>query len=213
MCVPLRSNHIGNNDFRKETMTDTISDISSFLLQLDALKSVNRRTYINGGERVENSAEHSWHLAMACWAFAELSQDTFDIVKLIQLALVHDLGEIDAGDTFLYSENRSNAHVKERKCVENIAAHPGNSIRNLVELWEEQEGGESKEAKLLKVIDRLLPFLHNITSGGRAWQENGIKKSQVLQMHRFVEHEHPKIYEWFISKVEYAVQQGWLKVG
>jgi len=147
---------------------------------------------------------------MACWAFADLLQDNHDVPKLIKLALIHDLGEIGAGDTFLYSNNRNNAHVEERKYVEKIASHPGNSIRKLVELWEEQEAGESKEARLLKVIDRLLPFLHNITSEGRAWQDNNINKVQVLKMHQFIENENPEIYEWFISKVEYAVEQGWL---
>lgn len=191
-------------------MSERVSRISHFLLQLDALKSVNRRTYINGGERVENSAEHSWHLAMACWAFAELFQKDYDVAKLIKLALLHDLGEMDAGDTFLYSADRESAHIEERKGVEKIASHPGNPIRNIVELWEEQEEGKSKEAKLLKVIDRLLPFLHNITSEGRAWQDNGIHKDQVLRMHQFIEHEIPEIYDWFISQVEYAVEQGWL---
>ena len=81
-------------------MSNELDRVSEFLLELDKLKSVNRRTYINGGERVENSAEHSWHLAVACWAFAELLKDDFDLLKLLQLALVHDLGEIDAGDTF-----------------------------------------------------------------------------------------------------------------
>lgn len=192
-------------------MTDSVTQISDFLLQLDGLKSVNRRTYINGGERVENSAEHSWHLAMACWAFSEVLNDDFDVLKLIKLALVHDLGEIDAGDTFLYSANRSNAHADERRCVEKIASHPGNSISDLVILWDEQESGKSKEARLLKVIDRLLPFLHNITSEGRAWQDNGIQKSQVLKMHQFIEQEQPDIHKWFLSKVEYAVDQGWLR--
>lgn len=191
-------------------MTDRISTISDFMLKLDALKSVNRRTYINGGERVENSAEHSWHLAMACWAFAELLQDDYDVSKLIKLALVHDLGEIGAGDTFLYSSNRGNAHIKERESVKEIASHPGNPIKNIFELWDEQENGESKETKLLKVIDRLLPFLHNITSEGRAWQDNGIHKNQVLKMHQFIEHESPEIYRWFLGKLDYAVEQGWL---
>lgn len=191
-------------------MSDRISRISDFLIQFDALKSVDRRSYINGGERVENSAEHSWHLAMACWAFADLLQVDVDVLKLIKLALIHDLGEIDAGDTHLYSDRRDNAHVEERKCVERIASHPGNSIENLVGLWEEQEAGESKEAKLLKVIDRLLPFLHNITSEGRAWQEHGIRMSQVMKMHQWIENENPEIYEWFISKLEYAVERGWL---
>ena len=189
-------------------MTERISKISNFLLQLDALKSVNRRTYINGGARVENSAEHSWHLAMACWAFAELLQDSYDVPKLIKLALLHDIGEIEAGDTFLYSRNRSSAHVEERKGVEKIATHPGNSIGEMVELWDEQEAGESEEARLLKVTDRLLPFLHNMTSEGRAWQDNNIHKAQVLKMHQFIEHENPEIYEWFLSNLEYAVEQG-----
>ena len=192
-------------------MNKSVTQLSDFLLQFDGLKSVNRRTYINGGERVENSAEHSWHLAMACWAFSELLQDDFDVLTLIKLALIHDLGEIDAGDTFLYSANRDTAHLEERKCVERIASHPGNPISSLLTLWDEQEFGQSREAKLLKVIDRLLPFLHNISSNGRAWQENRIYKSQVLEMHQFVKQEQPDIYDWVVAKVDYAVEQGWLK--
>ncbi|MDR2215747.1 MAG: HD domain-containing protein [Nevskiaceae bacterium] len=187
-----------------------ISQIADFLLQFDALKSVNRRSYINRGERVENSAEHSWHLAIACWAFAEQLQDDFDLLKLIQLALVHDLGEIGAGDTFLYSPNRADAHIKERESITTLTQHPGNPIGNLAELWEEQEAGKSKEARLLKVIDRLLPFLHNIASEGRSWRENGIHKNQILKMHQFMETESPEIYSWFMEKLEYAVAQGWL---
>lgn len=192
-------------------MTNRISAITDFMLHLDALKLVNRRTYINGGDRIENSAEHSWHLAMACWAFAELLQENYDIAKLIKLALLHDLGEIGAGDTFLYSNDRHNAHIKERESVKKTASHPGNPISDMVELWEEQEAGEKKEAALVKVIDRLLPFLHNITSGGRAWKENSIEKHQVLEMHRFIEKQSPEIYQWFLEKLEYAVQEGWLK--
>ena len=193
-------------------MSHRISKTTDFLLQLDALKSVNRKNYINGGERFENSAEHSWHLAMACWAFAELLQDDFDVDKLIKLALVHDLGEIGAGDTFLYSENRETAHLAERESVTEIASEPGNPINNLLELWDEQETGDSKEAKLLKVIDRLLPFLHNITSEGGAWKDHGIHRHQVLAMHQFIEDESPEIFQWLLAKVDHACEQGWLKV-
>ena len=191
-------------------MPHQLDHVSTFLLELDKLKSVNRRTFINGGERVENSAEHSWHLAIACWAFAELLKEDFDLLKLIQLALVHDLGEIDAGDTFLYGSARGSAHIKERECVQRLASFPGNAISNLVDTWEEQEAGNSKEARLLKVIDRLLPFMHNMTSEGRAWRNHGIRKSQVLNVHQFIENEQPEIYAWFISKLDYAVEQGWL---
>lgn len=199
--------------FSETVRSSRMDKISEFLLQLDALKSVHRKNYINCGERIENSAEHSWHLAMACWAFAEQLEERFDVLKLIKLALVHDLGEIDAGDTFLYSADRADAHVEERTCVKKLASHAGNPIGNLAELWEEQEAGETREAKLLKVIDRLLPFLHNVSSEGRAWRDHGINRSQVLKMHRFIDREHSEIYNWFISKVEYAVEQGWLKNG
>jgi putative hydrolase of HD superfamily len=187
-----------------------MAEITDFLLELDALKLVNRRTYINGGERRENSAEHSWHLAMACWAFSDLLPEDYDLLHLLKLALIHDLGEIEAGDTFLYSANRNDAHIKEREGVEKLASHPGNPIGNIPALWEDQELGNSKEARLLKVIDRLLPFLHNISSEGRAWKENNIRREQVIQMHQFIEEENPEIYEWFLSRVEYAVAQGWL---
>ncbi|MDX1635469.1 MAG: HD domain-containing protein [Marinobacter sp.] len=192
-------------------MTERLDRIAEFLLQLDALKSVDRRTYINGGERLENSAEHSWHLAMACWAFAEQSQEDFDLSKLLRLALLHDLGEIGAGDTFLYSDQRSDAHLEERRYIGELASHPGNPIGDLPELWDEQEAGESREARLLKVIDRLLPFLHNLASQGRAWKDHGIRKSQVLRMHGFIEQENPEVYRWLRSKVDYAVAQGWLE--
>lgn len=198
------------NGVRGHGLTDKISNISRFLIELDALKRVNRRSYINGGERLENSAEHSWHLAIACWSFAELLQDDYDLTKLIKLALIHDLGEIEAGDTHLYSDNRNEAHVEERIGVEKLAAHPGNPIRDMTNLWEDQEAGKSREARLLKVIDRLLPFLHNMTSEGSTWKENNIHRDQVLKMHRFIEDENPEIYEWFLANVDYAVERGWL---
>jgi putative hydrolase of HD superfamily len=191
-------------------MSDRLSKLTDFFLHLDELKAVNRRTYIRGGERRENSAEHSWHLAMACWVFAAELDEQVDIDRLIKLALVHDLGEIGAGDTFLYSKQRSVAHLNERKSIEDTVAHEGNVIPDMLELWDEQEMGISKEARLLKVVDRLLPFLHNITSEGRAWRENGIRRSQVLEMHGFIEHENPEVWAWLLSKIDMAVERGWL---
>jgi len=182
-----------------------------FILELDALKLVNRRTYIAGGERLENSAEHSWHLAMACWLLATHLKRDVSMEKLIKLALIHDLGEIDPGDTFLYDTARKSAAVRERKCVTRLADHGGNAIHDLSALWDEQELGQSKEAALLKVVDRLLPFLHNLTSQGQAWKDHGILKSQVLEAHAFIESEEPDIYAWFLKNLETAVNKGWLK--
>ncbi len=191
-------------------MKNNIDSITDFLLELDALKLVNRRSYIYGNSRLENSAEHSWHLAMACWTFARSFEIKLSEEKLLKLALVHDIGEIDAGDTFLYSDQRNNAHSAERECIKRFADHDGNAIADFTALWEEQETGNSVETKLLKAVDRLLPFLHNISSQGKTWIEHDIKKSQVLNMHAFIEDDFPQIYSWILDNIQLAVKEGWL---
>ncbi len=188
-----------------------INAICEYLRELDALKLVNRRSYVAGGVRLENSAEHSWHLAMACWSIARSFNIAVDEGKLLKLALVHDLGEIDAGDTFLYAAERADANKAERACVARLQGHAGNGINDLLAYWDEQETGSSAETKLVKVVDRLLPFLLNVSSEGRAWRENRVKRSQVLRAHAFIATEFPAIYEWIQQKVEYAVEQGWLE--
>jgi len=191
-------------------VSDKLTAITDFFLELDALKLISRRAYIGGGDRVENSAEHSWHLAMACWSISRSFGIALSEEKLLKLALVHDLGEIDAGDTFLYSIDRNNAHEAERECVKRLENHHGNAISDLSELWEEQETGKSVETKLLKTVDRLLPFLHNFSSQGKTWQELGIKKSQVLKAHAFIAGDFPEIHSWMLDKIQLAVQKGWL---
>ena len=192
-------------------MSQHITPITDFFLDLDALKLVNRRSYITSGERVENSAEHSWHLAMACWSISRTLKLELSEEKLLKLALVHDLGEIDAGDTFLYSSKRNTAHTAERACVKRLNAHEGNGIADLAELWEEQETGNSIEVKLLKAVDRLLPFLLNITNEGKTWRELGVKKSQVVKAHEFIANDFPELHLWMHDKIQMATKEGWLE--
>jgi putative hydrolase of HD superfamily len=189
---------------------NSIDSINRFLLELDALKLVTRRTYISAGERLENSAEHSWHLAMACWNMALYFDKNLSMEKLLKLALVHDLGEIDAGDTFLYADDRAEAHIAERQCVTRFAGDPGNFVPDLCELWEEQEAGVSPEAKVLKVVDRLLPFLHNIASEGKTWLHQGIRRSQVANAHSFIGDEYPTLWLWMRERINEATAAGWL---
>lgn len=191
-------------------MSKSIDCVTQFFLELDALKLVQRRSYVSSGERLENSAEHSWQLAMACWSLNRFFQLDLNEELLIKLALVHDLGEIDAGDTFLYATERSAADVAERQCVARLAAEPGNGIDDLAKLWEEQETGNSPETKLLKVVDRLLPFLLNVTNQGRTWRQSEVKRSQVLQAHGFIEQAFPEIYQWMKQQIDHATEQGWL---
>jgi len=195
---------------RDMSVTDQ-NNLLAFFYALDALKSVERRSYIQGGERRENSAEHSWHLAMACWAFAEALELDVDMGKLLKLALVHDVGEIGAGDTFLYSPDRDAAPMRERECVSELADHPGNAIKDLMALWDEQEAGHSIEARLIKVVDRILPLQLNVESEGKAWLENDVHQDQVLSMNAFIGDEYPALFAWVEAQVVHAVDKGWLK--
>ena len=186
-----------------------------YLLALDALKSVNRRNYTtqlseHTPRRLENSAEHSWHLAMACWSVAQHFKLDVNHEKLLKLALVHDLGEIEAGDTFLYADKRSQAHVDERIGVEKLAAMIGNPVPELLTLWDEQETGHSAESKLLKVVDRLLPFMLNMVTDGGAWTDHQVKRSQVEAAQAFISEDFPEIHDWITEQIAIAVQQGWL---
>ena len=187
-----------------------IDDVTHFLLELDALKRVNRRSYVTQTTRKENSAEHSWHLAMACWSIAELFALDVNHEKLLKMALVHDLGEIDAGDTFLYADTRTDAHVEERAGIARLQRERGNGISDLSEVWEAQETGSSKESQLLRVVDRLLPFLLNLNTNGKTWIELGVTRTQVAGAHAFIKDSFPPIHDWLSRNIEYATQQGWL---
>ena len=187
-----------------------IDDVTHFLLELDALKRVNRRSYVTGTTRLENSAEHSWHLAMACWSIAELFELDVNHEKLLKMALIHDLGEIDAGDTFLYADTRVDAHVDERAGITRLQSERGNGIADLSEVWEEQETGHSKETQLLRVVDRLLPFLLNLNTNGKTWVDANVTRSQVAGAHEFIKDSFPSIHEWLAKQIDYATKQGWL---
>ena len=187
-----------------------IGDVTHFLLELDALKRVNRRSYVTQTTRLENSAEHSWHLAMACWSIAESFALDVNYEKLLKLALIHDLGEIDAGDTFLFADARNDAHIEERVGIARLQAERGNGIKNLNEIWEEQETGSSKETELLKVVDRLLPFLLNLNTEGKTWINGGVTRSQVAGALAFIKDIFPTIHDWQTQQIEYATQKGWL---
>lgn len=187
----------------------TLDAITQFLLELDSLKNVERKNYIKTGMRRENSAEHSWHLAMACWCLNHQFNLQLSDERLLKLALVHDLGEIDAGDTFLYAAARTDAHIKERQCIERLQSFAG-GIDELTAHWDDQEFGQSPETKLLKAVDRLLPFMLNIATKGKTWRELGVKRHQVEQAHAFIQHEFPAIHRWIQAQLNQGTIEGWL---
>jgi len=154
-----------------------------FILEVDRLKEVYRQSYILHADRHENSAEHSWHLAIAALLLSEYASQPMDTSRVIQMALVHDLVEIDAGDTFIYdiAGNLEKA-AKEEKAAERIfGLLPSDQQDKWRELWREFERRETVEAKFANALDRLLPVLHNYFTNGRSWREHGISREQALQ--------------------------------
>jgi putative hydrolase of HD superfamily len=152
-----------------------------FLLELEALKGVLRRSPALGGERRENTAEHSWHLAMFALVLAPHSDQPVDLSRVVPMLLVHDVVEIDAGDTYIYDEEaHATKEARERAAADRLfGLLPGTDGERLRALWEEYERQDSADARFAHAVDRLQPLLLNWTSGGQSWQEHDIPSARV----------------------------------
>ena len=152
-----------------------------FILEIDKLKAVLRRSLLLDSHRRENSAEHSWHLAMMALVLAEHIDEPTDLLHTLKLLLVHDIVEIDAGDTYAYdADGQAGKDERESMAAERIfGLLPVDQREELVNLWEEYEGQETPEAKFALALDRLMPLLHNFHTGGVTWRENRVTIPQV----------------------------------
>lgn len=152
----------------------------AFVLELDRLKGVLRRSYLLDGSRFENSAEHSWHVALMALALAEHAREPVDTGRVVKMLLVHDVVEIDAGDTYVYAPRTDGKEAREREGAERLfGLLPEDQGRELRALWEEYEAQSSPEARFARSVDRLMPFLHNVHSEGRSWREHGVRACDV----------------------------------
>jgi len=153
-----------------------------FMLEIDKLKHILRRTILTDRSREENSAEHSWHIAIAVFLFSEYAQDqNIDWYRVIKILLVHDLVEIDAGDTYCYDhQSRKDQSQREQKAAERIfKILPLDQSRSFRELWDEFENRETPESKYANALDRFQPFLQNYVTKGQIWRKNNITRRQV----------------------------------
>lgn len=152
-----------------------------FLLEIDKEKNIGRQTYLSDGMRKENDAEHSWHMAVMALLMSEYSNTDIDVLHTISMILIHDLVEIYAGDTYAY-DTKGNSDKKERelKAADKLFSMlPDDQRDKFRGLWEEFEEGETAEAKFAASMDRIQPLMLNHASGGRSWEEHGVKTSQV----------------------------------
>lgn len=182
-----------------------------FLIDIDSLKLEERKSYVIGCSRLENTAEHSWHMAIAAWTLANHAQVSVSMEKVLKLALVHDLCELDHGDTFIHTADRGEQQRLEAQCVSRLMRDYGSVFGELEALWQEYEAVETRESKLVHAADRLLPFLHNFENDGRSWREHGIARSQVVGLYGYLRADFPGLVEWIERKADEAVAAGWLR--
>lgn len=154
----------------------------AFIQEVDKLKKIGRQSYITDGSRKENDAEHSWHLALMTMLLSEHANQKVDVLKVMSMVLIHDIVEIDAGDTYAYDiEGNQTKREREEKAAERIfGLLPTDQAVYLRELWEEFEKQETTEAKFARALDCIQPIMLNSASDGKAWEEHEVKLSQIL---------------------------------
>lgn len=186
--------------------------VVDFILELDKLKAVARKIKPLGLDRYENSAEHSWQLALLAFSLAPHADPGLDLNRTIRMLLVHDIGEIDTGDTMAFVEGG----WEERKAAESAAVKrifgllPDAQAAELLALWQEFEAGETNEARFANAVDRAMPVLLNLANDGQSWRENGISYERVVARVRApIEAGCPALWRHIDARLQEARRQGW----
>ena len=169
-----------------ESMNRRLHEQIQFLLEIDKLKHVFRRTKVLNGSRYENDAEHAWHLAMMALVLHEFSNEPVELSKVVKMVLIHDLVEIDAGDAFLYDDNNliSKGETETKAAMRVFGLLPEDQRREFMSLWQEFEKKETPEARFAAALDRLEPLIQNAHTEGHAWIKYGITKAQVISKNK-----------------------------
>ena len=184
-----------------------------FVAEIDRLKGVLRQTMLAGPGRRENSAEHSWHLAVMAVTLGEHAPPGTDIARVTAMLLLHDLVEIDAGDLFVYADDAQQARQEEaeRAAADRIfALLPPDQAASFRALWDEFEERRTAEARFARGLDRLQPMLENLTAGGGTWKQHGITADRVLDKVKLIEDGSPSLGRYAAGLVDRAVRDGLL---
>jgi len=170
----------------------------AFIIEIDQLKKVFRKTCLFESDRHENDAEHSWHLAMMAMVLAEHANASIDLNRVIKMLLIHDIVEIDAGDTFLFDTQKNHDNtVEELEAAKRIfGLLPEEQAHELTELWLEFEHAQTDDAKFAKAIDRLAPMMQNASNGGGTWKEFGVPEATVFDKKKRIGDGSEKLWEY-----------------
>jgi putative hydrolase of HD superfamily len=186
-----------------------------FIREIDNLKHILRRTRLFNNSRFENDAEHSWHLAVMAIALSEYSNEPIDLNRVIKMVLIHDITEIDAGDTFLYDEIRNSSTLqKEAEGAERIfGLLPVEQKDEFIKIWQEFEKRETPESKFAAAIDRLEPLLQNYFTQGYTWKQHNIHKAQVVNKNEpIISKGSSVLWEFARELIEKATSKGYLEI-
>jgi putative hydrolases of HD superfamily len=196
-----------------ESQANDVRSTLAFFLEVDGLKEVERRNYLASGSRRENTAEHSWHLGIAAMIMAPFASEPIDLATAMCMALVHDIVEIDAGDTFAYSQSAEELASKEAR--EQAAADrlfgllPAAMGQRFRDLWDEYERGDTPEARYVMAVDRMAPMLLNTAEGGTTWREHGITRDRVIGRNGpHIEPALPAVWAQALAMLDAATEAG-----
>jgi putative hydrolase of HD superfamily len=192
--------------------TGDLAAALTFFLEVDKLKGIERRNRLADGTRRENTAEHSWHLGIATAVFAPFATEPIDLGTAMCMALLHDIVEIDAGDTFAYDVDHGAATKREREVAAAdrlFAMLPAPTGTRFRELWDEYERGDTPEARFVMAIDRLAPMLLNLAEGATTWREHGINRSQVIARNGVhIDKSLPEVWTTVLAQLDAAAADG-----
>ena len=194
-------------------MKDRLKKQLEFMLELDKMKNLYRQTYVLHEDRKENDAEHSWHLAILAFLLAEYSNENINVPHVMKMVLLHDVVEIDAGDTYCYDNEgcKSKAEREEKAAQHIFGLLPDDQRKEFYDLWREFEDSETPDARFAAMLDRVQPLLLNYTKRGISWKEHGIYKEQVLNRNIDYFSESDELAELIKYIIDDAAEKGWLK--
>lgn len=195
-------------------ITDRMKKQLEFMLELDKMKNLYRQTYVLHENRKENDAEHSWHISVMTFLLEEYANSEIDTFRVMKMLLIHDVVEIDAGDTYCYDEEgyRTKADREEKAANRIFGLLPDDQKKEFYGLWREFEDGITNESKFAGVLDKIQPLLLNYSKGGISWQEHDVYSEQVSARNRNTSEISNELAEVINTVIEDAVKKGWLRI-
>ncbi|MGC6465403.1 MAG: HD domain-containing protein [Akkermansiaceae bacterium] len=185
-----------------------LAEAIAFIVESEKLKSINRRSNPVGMARYENSAEHSWSVALAASVLVPAVAPHLDQLRVIKMLLIHDIVEIDAGDTFCYSDQTGKAEREQEAAERLFGLLPAETAQLFHDLWREFEDKETEESKFANAIDRLLPLIQNSKNGGGSWAEFNVVYDQVYQRNLEIKNASPELWDYTKKLIHSAHEAG-----